>query len=77
MLNPLNLISKFIKSPNQRELDRYSKIVLKINELEPSFANLENKDFPAKTDEFKERIKKSESIDNLLPEVFAVVRVSV
>ena len=35
MLNPLNLISKFIKSPNQKELDKLIKIVLKINELEP------------------------------------------
>ena len=32
MLNPLNLISKLMKSPNQKELDRYGKIVSKINE---------------------------------------------
>ena len=31
MLNPLNLISKFIKSPNQKELDRLGKTILKIN----------------------------------------------
>ena len=46
MLNPLNLISKLIKSPNQKELDRLGKIVSKINELEPNFASLEDKDFP-------------------------------
>ena len=74
MLNPLNLISKLIKSPNQKELDRLSKIVSKINELEPSFANLDDKDFPIKTREFKERIEKGESIDNLLPEAFACAR---
>ena len=34
MLNPLNLISKFIKSGNQKELDRLNKIVQKINSLE-------------------------------------------
>ena len=34
MLNPLNLISKFIKSNNQKELDRIAKIVTKINSLE-------------------------------------------
>ena len=74
MLNPLNLISKLIKSTNQKELDRLSKIVSKINELEPSFANLDDKDFPIKTREFKERIEKGESIDNLLPEAFACAR---
>ena len=39
MLNPLNLISKFIKSSNQRELDRIEKIVQKINSLEESTKN--------------------------------------
>ena len=74
MLNPLNLISKLIKSPNQKELDRLSKIVSKINELEPSFANLDGKDFPIKTRDFKERIEKGESLNSLLPEAFACAR---
>ena len=74
MLNPLNLISKLIKSPNQKQLDQSGKIVSKINELEPNFVNLDSKDFPIKTAEFKERIKKGESLDNLLPEVFACAR---
>ena len=74
MFNPLNLISKFIKTPNQKELDRLSKIVLKTNELEPKFTNLKDIDFPIKTKEFKERIIKGETLDNLLPEVFACVR---
>ena len=74
MLNPLNLISKFIKTPNQKELDRLEKIVLKVNELEPKIVNLEDNDFLNKTIEFKERIKKGEIIDSLLPEVFACAR---
>ena len=74
MLNPLNLISKLIKSPNQKELDRLSKIVSKINELEPSFANLDDKDFPTKTEEFKKRIKNGETLDSLIPETFACAR---
>ena len=74
MLNPLNLISKLMKSPNQKELDRYGKFVSKINELEPNFINLDSKDFPIKTAEFKERIKKGESLDRLLPEAFACAR---
>ena len=44
MLNPLNLISKFIKSPNQKELDRLAKIVSKINELEPNYVKLKDTD---------------------------------
>ena len=39
MFNPLNLISKFIKSSNQKELDRITKIVEKINSLEEKFKN--------------------------------------
>ena len=42
MLNPLNFLSKFIKSNNQKELDRISKIVTKINLLEDSFKNLDD-----------------------------------
>ena len=74
MLNPLNLISKFIKSPNQKELDRLTKIVSKINELEANYKNLDIKDFPVKTNEFKERIKSGEALDALLPEAFACAR---
>ena len=40
MLNPLNLISRFIKSNNQRELDKIQKIVDKINALENKISNL-------------------------------------
>ena len=76
MLNPLNLISKLIKTPNQKELDRLGKTLSKINELEPKFANLNNKDFPEKTKEFKERISKGEPLDSLLPEALACARES-
>ena len=74
MLNPLNLISKFIKSPNQKELDRLGKTILKINEFEPKFKALDDGDFPRKTNEFKERVKKGENLDDLLIEVFACAR---
>ena len=60
MLNPLNFFSKFIKSSNQRELDRIAKIVNKINSLEESIKNLEDTDFPKKTLKFKEKIKNGE-----------------
>tara|TARA_Y100001970_G_scaffold246166_1_gene313848 strand:+ start:4319 stop:6865 length:2547 start_codon:yes stop_codon:yes gene_type:complete len=74
MFNPLNLISKIIKSSNQKELDRIGKIIKKINLLEENFANLKNAEFPKKTIEFKEQLKNGKSIDELLPEAFALVR---
>ncbi len=74
MLNPLNFISKFIKSGNQRELDKISKIVDRINLFEEKTVNLQNEDFPKKTLEFKEKIRNGESLDSILPEAFALVR---
>ena len=74
MFNPLKLITKFIKSSNQKELDRIAKIVEKINSLEEEFKNLSAADFPKKTDEFKNQIRNGKSLDLLLPEAFALVR---
>ncbi len=74
MFNPLNLITKFIKSSNQKELDRIGKIVEKINLLEVDYKNLNDSDFPKKTLEFKNQIKSGKSLDNLLPEAYALVR---
>jgi len=74
MFNLLNLISKFIKSSNQKELDRIEKIVTEINSLEDDFKNLNDLDFPQKTNEFKEQIKDGKSLDLILPEAFALVR---
>ncbi len=74
MFNPLNLISKFIKSSNQKELDRIEKIVEKINILEDKFKNLDDKDFPKKTLEYKDQIKQGKTLDDILPEAFALVR---
>ena len=66
MLNPLNFFSKLIKSNNQRELDRITKIVNKINSLENQIKNLKDEDFPKKTIEFKEKIIKGEFFDSLV-----------
>ena len=74
MLNPLNFLSKFIKSNNQKELDRLGKIVAKINTLEESMVNLSDSDFPKKTSEFKEKVGRGETLDSILPEAFALVR---
>ena len=74
MLNPLSFLSKFIKSNNQKELDRISKIVSKINNLEISIKNLKDEDFPKKTSEFKKKIKNGTKLNEILPEAFALVR---
>ena len=74
MLNPLNFISKFFKSINQKELDRIDIIINKINLLEEKTKTLNDEDFPKKTIELKEKIKRGESLDKILPDAFALVR---
>ncbi len=74
MLNPLKFISKFIKSSNQKTLDKLSLMVNKVNLLENEISNLNDVDFPEKTNFLKERLKSGEDIQNILPEAFALVR---
>ena len=74
MFNPLNLLSKIIKSGNQKELDRIGKIVNQINSLEKKFENIDNSDFPKKTSELISRLNDGEKINQILPEAFALVR---
>jgi preprotein translocase subunit SecA len=74
MLNPLNFLSKFIKSSNQKELDRISNIVEKVNSFENKIKEIPNEDFPNKTKELKERLNLGANINDLLPQAFALVR---
>ena len=74
MFNPLNLITKLIKTSNQKELERIQKIVDKINHFEKDIEKLEDKDFPKKTDNFIKLIKNGKTINEILPEAFALVR---
>jgi len=74
MLNPLNFISKFIKSSNQKELDKINKIVEKVNSFEDRIKDLVDEDFPKKTLILKDKIKEGHKLDDLLPEAFALVR---
>ncbi len=74
MLNPLNFLSKFIKSSNQKELDRIAKIVEKVNSFEGKTKDILDEDFPKKTLELKEKLRINKNIDDLLPEAFALVR---
>ena len=56
MLNPLKIISKLFKSGNQRELDRISVIVKKVNDLEEEIGKLRDEEFPLKTQELKKKL---------------------
>jgi len=74
MLNPLNFLSKIIKSSNQKELDKLKKTAKKINDLEKEIIKLDDQSFPQKTKELMEQINNGASLDKILPEAFALVR---
>jgi preprotein translocase subunit SecA len=67
------IFSKLFDS-NEKEINKLKPLVEEINSFEEKFKKLKDKDFPKKTEEFKERIASGESLDLLLPEVFALVR---
>ncbi len=67
-------LTKVFGSKNDREIKKLRQVVARINDLEPSVAPLSDDQLAAKTVEFRERIAKGESLDDLLPEAFAVVR---
>ena len=68
------LVRKIFGSRNDRLIKQYSQTVRAINALEPQTAALSDEQLRAKTDEFKQRVSKGETLDSLLPEAFAVVR---
>jgi preprotein translocase subunit SecA len=70
----MQIAQKIFGSRSERLVKQYRKIVQKINALEPDVARLTDAELRAKTDLFKERLKKGETLDDLLPEAFAVVR---
>jgi preprotein translocase subunit SecA len=72
------MIGKIIKaifgSKNERELKRMGKVVVSVNGLESQIQALTDEALRAKTQEFRDRLAKGETLDQLLPEAFAVVR---
>ncbi len=70
----LGLIKTLVGSSNDRLLKQYRKVVSKVNSLEPDLQALDDEALKAKTAEFKERVAGGESLDDLAPEAFAVVR---
>ncbi len=68
------LLTKLFGSRNERNLRLYQKNVLRINQFEDGLKALDDTALKAKTDEFKQRYSQGESLDDLLPEAFAVCR---
>ena len=69
----LKIFSKLL-DVNQRELNRLSKVVDEINSLSSKYKKFKEKDFSKETEKFKERIKKGESLEKILPEAYALAR---
>ncbi len=69
-----NILEKIFGSNNDRILKKLNPIVDQINELEPQMQELSDEQIPQKTLEFKERVQKGETLDDILPSAFALVR---
>lgn len=70
----LNLLSKIFGDPNEKLLKKIQPLIDKVNELEKEFESLKDEHLAKKTAGFKERLAKGETLDDLLPEAFALVR---
>ena len=70
----MNVIQKVFGTHSERELKRIEPLVKRIEELRPSMQQLSDAELRAKTEEFKKRLSEGETLDDLLPEAFAVVR---
>ncbi|TSC84948.1 MAG: preprotein translocase subunit SecA [Parcubacteria group bacterium Gr01-1014_13] len=70
----MSFLTKIFGDPNAKVLQSIQPVIEKINSLEPDMIKLSLGDLRAKTDEFKARLAKGETLDSILPEAFAVVR---
>ena len=71
------MIKEFLKAlidDDEKEIKKLRSVLEKINKLEPEYMNLKEQDFPAKTEEFKQRLKQGAELTDILPEAFALVR---
>ena len=74
MLNIGKIIGKFVKNSSQRELDKLSSYVRKINDWEAKVKEMPDESFPSKTAEITSKIKDGMDLEGLIPETFAYVR---
>jgi preprotein translocase subunit SecA len=70
----VGLLDKLLRAGEGRAVRELEKIAQQVNKFESSISALDDSALRGKTDEFKERVNKGESLDSLLPEAFAVVR---
>ena len=70
----MGLFSKIFGTYSEKEIKRITPIIEKINGLEPYMEKLTDYELQSKTSEFKQRLAKGETLDDILPEAFAVVR---
>jgi len=70
----MKLLAKLFGSKNDREIKRMHKVVKSINDLEEGCSALSDEALKDKTSQFRQRFKEGETLDQLLPEAFAVVR---
>jgi len=70
----MSLFGKMFGDESSKFIGKAGEIVAKINALEAEISKLADKDFPNKTQEFKDRLAKGETLDDILPEAFAIVR---
>ena len=70
----INFLTQIFGSRNDRLIKQYRKTVVLINALEAEYEALSDEQLRAKTDEFRTRVAQGESLDDILPEAFAVVR---
>ena len=70
----MGILSKVFKSYSEKEVKRVMPIVDSINELEESISKLSDEELKNKTTEFKAQLKEGKTLDDILPEAFAVVR---
>ena len=70
----MNMFSKVFGTRSQREVKRIMPLVEKIESLRPDMQKLSDEELRGKTREFKKRLEEGETLDDLLPEAFAVVR---
>jgi preprotein translocase subunit SecA len=70
----INFLTQIFGSRNDRLIKQYRKTVVLINALEAQYEAFSDEQLRAKTDEFRARVAQGESLDNILPEAFAVVR---
>src|SRR5215210_893748 len=68
------LLAKVIGTQNERDLKKIRPIVAEVNAKEPEIARFSDLQLREKTDQFRQRLKAGETLDDLLPEAFAVVR---